>query len=61
MRIKMGDDEMTPASASPMIISDTGTHIVIAVEISKAMLARHLRFIEQLLAAATPPAIEDDE
>jgi hypothetical protein len=38
--------------ASPMIISESATHIVIAVEIAKATLARHRRFIEMLLAAA---------
>ncbi len=39
-------------SASPMIIGSSPTHIVIAFEISKAELARHLRFIQNLLAAA---------
>ena len=36
--------------ASPMIISESPTHIVVAMEISKATLARHRRFIEALLA-----------
>jgi hypothetical protein len=38
--------------ASPMIISETETHIVIAMELAKTTLARHRRFIESLLAAA---------
>ena len=38
---------------SPMIISETEDHVVVAVEISKATLARHRRFIETLLAAAS--------
>jgi hypothetical protein len=38
--------------ASPMIISETETHIVVAMEIAKATLARHRRFLELLLAAA---------
>lgn len=38
--------------ASPMIISDSPTHVVIALEISKAEIARHLQFIESLLSAA---------
>ena len=41
--------------ASPLIISESPTHIVIAVELSKATLARHRRFIEMLLAAAATP------
>jgi hypothetical protein len=39
--------------ASPMIISETETHVVIAMEIAKATLARHRRFLESLLAAAS--------
>jgi hypothetical protein len=38
--------------ASPMIISETATHIVVAVEISKATLLRHMRFLENLVDAA---------
>jgi len=30
-----------PASGTPMIISESPTHIVVAVEIAKATLARH--------------------
>jgi hypothetical protein len=41
--------------ASPIIISESPTHVVIAVELSKATLARHRRFLEMLLAAATSP------
>ena len=47
--------------ASPMIISETETHIIVAVELAKVTLARHRRFNETLLHAATPPAVEDDE
>jgi hypothetical protein len=47
--------------ASPIIISETGSHIVVAVEIAKTTLARHRRFIETLLHAANPPAVGDDE
>ncbi len=38
--------------ASPIIISESETHIVVAMEIAKAALARHRRFLELLLAAA---------
>jgi len=44
-----------------MIISETPTHIIVAVEIAKTTLHRHRRFIETLLHAATPSAVEDDE
>jgi hypothetical protein len=37
---------------SPIIISETGTHVVIAVELAKTTLARHRRFLEMLLQAA---------
>jgi hypothetical protein len=47
--------------ASPMIISSSPTHLVIAFEISRAELARHRRFIQMLLRATTPSAVEDDE
>jgi hypothetical protein len=48
-------------SASPIIISQTPTYIVVAVEISRVELARHVRFLESLLSAASPGAVEDDE
>jgi hypothetical protein len=35
--------------SSPLIISESPTHVVIAVEIAKATLARRRRFIEMLL------------
>jgi hypothetical protein len=38
--------------ASPIIINESPTHVVVAVEIAKATLARHRRFLELLLAAA---------
>jgi hypothetical protein len=50
-----------PPSASPMIISETPTHIIVAVEIAKATLGRHRRFLELLLQVATPRLIKDDE
>jgi hypothetical protein len=42
--------------ASPLIISESATHIVIAVEIAKATLQRHRRFLDMLLQAASGPA-----
>ncbi len=48
-------------SASPMIISQSPTHVVVAMEISRVELARHRRLLEMLLQAAIPPAVEDDE
>jgi hypothetical protein len=41
--------------ASPITISESATHVVIAVELSKATLGRHRRFLEMLLQAAAPP------
>ncbi len=41
-----------PASATPLIISESDTHVVIAVEIAKAVLAGYRRLFEQLMAAA---------
>jgi hypothetical protein len=38
--------------ATPMITSETETHIVLAIEIPIASLHRHRRFIEQLAALA---------
>jgi hypothetical protein len=46
--------------ASPMIISESPTHVVIAVEVAKATLARHRRFLESLLAAASGPTGNTD-
>ena len=45
--------------ASPMIISESETHIVVAVEIAKSTLLRHLRFLEMLADAATRAPDED--
>ena len=39
--------------ASPMIIAETETHIVVAVEIAKTTLLRHMRFLENLVDAGT--------
>jgi len=47
--------------ASPMIISETPTHIIVAVEIAKTTLGRHRRFLELLLLRPTPSPIENDE
>jgi hypothetical protein len=38
-----------PPSPSPIIISESPTHIVVAVEIAKAELAQHRRFLEMLV------------
>jgi hypothetical protein len=40
------------ASQMLTIISESRTHVVIAAEISKAMLRGHRRLFEQLIAAA---------
>jgi hypothetical protein len=40
---------------SPIIISESATHVVIAVELSRDLLQRHRRFLEMLLAAAATP------
>jgi hypothetical protein len=45
MPVHVNPDE---PESSPMIISDAATHIVIAIEISKAYLRRNRRFIDQL-------------
>jgi hypothetical protein len=41
-----------PASATPMIISQSETHVVLAVEIAKATLMGYRRLLEQLIEAA---------
>jgi hypothetical protein len=46
--------------ASPMIISETETHVVIAVEIAKATLYRHTRFFVNLLDAASRGGAADE-
>ncbi len=38
--------------ASPLIIADAAGYITIAIELPKAELARHLRFLEALVGAA---------
>jgi hypothetical protein len=38
-------------AASPMVISESPTHIVVALEISKALLAGYRRFFETFLEA----------
>jgi hypothetical protein len=40
-----------PASATPIIISESETHIVLAVEIAKATLTGYRRLFEQLIEA----------
>jgi len=50
--------------ASPIIISESATHVVIAVELSKATLFRNMRFLENLVDAGSRngvPPVEDDE
>lgn len=39
--------------ASPMIIAETETHVVIVMEISKRRLFRSMRFLENLIDAGT--------
>ncbi len=39
--------------ASPMIISETDTHVTIVLEISKRRLFRSMRFLESLVDAGT--------
>jgi hypothetical protein len=46
--------------ASPMIISETETHVVIAVELAKATLYRHTRFLVNLLDAASRGGAADE-
>ncbi len=46
------NDNHRPASASPIIISQSDTHILIAVEISKTEFTRHRRLLENLLILA---------
>jgi hypothetical protein len=41
-----------PACATPLIISESDTHVVIAVEIAKATLTDYRRLFEQLIEAA---------
>lgn len=48
-------DHLNPGelpAAPPMIISESPTHIVVALETSKAMLAGYRHFFEALLEAA---------
>ena len=44
-----------------LAISESPTHVVIAVEIAKVTLLRHARFLRLLLEAAAPPGIGDHE
>jgi hypothetical protein len=46
------NDNHRPAGASPIIISQSETHILIAVEISKTELMQHRRLLESLLFLA---------
>ena len=46
------NDNHRPAGASPIIISQSETHILIAVEILKTELMRHRRLLENLLILA---------
>ncbi len=51
MPIHINPDDI-PASATPMIISESETHVVLAVEIAKATLTGYRRLLEQLIEAA---------
>jgi hypothetical protein len=46
--------------ASPLIIAETPGYVVVAIELPKAELARHIRFLEALLAAARTVPSEVD-
>ncbi len=46
--------------ASPMVISESRTHVTIVLEISKRRLLRSMRFLEMLVDAGTR-APDDDE
>jgi hypothetical protein len=46
------NDNHRPAGANPIIISQSETHILIAVEILKTELMRHRRLLENLLILA---------
>ena len=61
MDAKIAPQGVVIASEFTIIISETGTHIVVALEIARTTLHRHRRFLETLLQAATPAAVEDDE
>ena len=43
--------------AGPIIISQSETSILVAIEVPRATLARHRRFLEMLLAAAVEPRV----
>jgi hypothetical protein len=48
------DDE---SEIGAVIISESATHVVVAIELNRELLARHRRFLEMLLIAAmAPPA-----
>jgi hypothetical protein len=61
----MSDQDPSDAHtvASPLIISRSETHIVVALELSRAELARHARFLELILdyAVSTGPPRDDWE
>jgi hypothetical protein len=52
LREMLGGTEDIPASGTPLIISESDTHVVLAVEIAKAMLVAHRRLFVELIAAA---------
>ena len=45
--------------ATPMIVHESATHIVVAIEIPKSALHRHRRFIENLLRVANTQEARD--
>jgi hypothetical protein len=47
------NDNLPPISVNPLIISESATHVVIAIDISKIEFVRHRRFIENLFTLAT--------
>jgi hypothetical protein len=49
-----------PPMATPIVISQSPMHIVVAIEIPRSALVRHKRFLEVLLAAAIEPEPEGE-
>ena len=45
--------------ATPMIVHESASHIVVAIEIPKSALHRHRRFIENLLRVANTQEARD--
>jgi hypothetical protein len=55
MPIRIPPPDDVPSSASPLVIAESDSHVTVAFEISRAELARHVRFLASLLRAARSP------